>query len=234
MTLLRRAKAVLRDAPIAGPLWGRFRAWRVRFSGTSSYWEHRYRGGGNSGPGSYNRLAEFKADFLNRFVDEKQVASVVEHGCGDGAQLSLARYPHYTGIDISPAAVEICSALYTEDASKRFLLLDAAEPCPIADLALSLDVVFHLVEDALFEAYMRHLFDSAVRFVIIYSSNIDQHWTGNHVRHRRFTKWIEENKPEWCLHSTVKNIYPCDPDDPEQTSFSDFYVFARRAEPNKQ
>jgi hypothetical protein len=87
------AKRILRNAPIIGPCWALIREGRHRFKGSSNYWNRRYKDGGNSGPGSYDRLAEFKADFLNRFVGENRITSVVEYGCGDGAQLSLARYP---------------------------------------------------------------------------------------------------------------------------------------------
>jgi hypothetical protein len=34
-----------------------------------------------------------------------------------------------------------------------------------AELGLSLEVIFHLVEDDVFDVYMRHLFASATRFV---------------------------------------------------------------------
>jgi hypothetical protein len=79
-----------------------------------------------------------------------------------------------------------------------------------------------------FDAYMRRLFESARRFVIVYSSNMDQDWPRKHVRHRQFTRWVEQNKPDWYLQSTLKNAYPYDPADPDQTSFADFYVFAPR------
>ena len=49
-----------------------------------------YASGGSSGPGSYGRLAAGKADFLNRFVEDHQIKTVLEIGCGDGNQLSLA------------------------------------------------------------------------------------------------------------------------------------------------
>jgi hypothetical protein len=93
---------------------------------------------------------------------------------------------------------------------------------------LSLDVVYHLVEDSVFDAYMRRLFESARRFVIVYSSNMDQDWPAEHVRHRQFTKWVEQHRPDWALQHTLKNAYPHDAADPEQTSFADFYVFAPR------
>ena len=35
------------------------------FPGSEKYWEKRYIAGGNSGAGSYGKLAEFKAEVLN-------------------------------------------------------------------------------------------------------------------------------------------------------------------------
>ena len=72
------------------------------------YWEQRYLSGDNSGSGSYNRLAQFKAEVLNDFVEKNNVSEVVEWGCGDGNQLKLAKYPRYTGFDVSQKAVDIC------------------------------------------------------------------------------------------------------------------------------
>ena len=56
-----------------------------------------------------------------------------------------------------------------------------------ADMAISLDVLFHLVEDEIFERYIRNLFSSAQRFVVIYSSNFDQYTESPHeaLRERR-------------------------------------------------
>ena len=221
-----RMKALVKRIPGAG--WGlaALQRLRGRFRNSGEYWERRYSRGGNSGAGSYNRLAEYKAVFLNRFVAEHAISSVIEYGCGDGAQLKLAQYPEYTGIDVSKTAVERCRALFDEDYSKRFLRMDDLKEALSADLALSLDVVYHLVEDSVFEAYMRRLFESARKFVIVYSSNVDQEWPAKHVRHREFTFWIAENLPNWHLFLMAKNPYPFDPKNQEQTSFADFYVFA--------
>lgn len=225
MNLRSGLKSVLKNISVCDGLLMRR---PKEFRSSSEYWDQRYRSGGNSGPGSYNRLAEFKANFLNTFVEQHQIASIVEYGCGDGSQLELARYPGYTGLDISKRAVEICRDRFADDSSKRFLQLDATEPGPAGDLSLSLDVVFHLVEDDVFEAYMRRLFQSARRFVIVYSSNMDQEWPDKHVRHRKFTRWVETNLPDWRLESTCRNPYPYDRENPNQTSFADFYVFARQ------
>src|SRR5437660_1578196 len=78
---------------------------RTAFLGSKDYWEGRYVEGGDSGHGSYGFLAAEKARFLNAFIEKHHVASVIEFGCGDGNQLSLARYPRYLGLDVSEAAV---------------------------------------------------------------------------------------------------------------------------------
>lgn len=198
---------------------------RERFDSTE-YWERRYASGRNSGPGSYNRLALFKAEILNEFVHRMKVASVLELGCGDGAQLELARYPSYVGIDVSPTVVERAHKKFRGDATKCFMLLDDIGETR-ADITLSLDVVYHLVEDSVFENHMRELFDRANRFAIVYASNMDQIADSVHVRHRRFTDWVCSNRGDFELIETITNRYPFDRSDPDNTSFADFYIFKR-------
>lgn len=192
---------------------------------SGDYWEHRYREGGNSGAGSYGRLAEFKAEVLNRFVEERGIQSVVEHGCGDGAQLELAHYPSYLGLDVSPAAVVMCCERFRSDDTKQFRVVGEEEPGH-HDLALSLDVIYHLVEDSIYEQYMRHLLGSSRRYLGIYASNEDRATRDVHVRHRRFTDFIEATK-EWRLIERVPNRYPYDRRRKSETSFADFYFFER-------
>ncbi len=224
--MLTSVKAFIKSVPVIGPSIAHLRG--EAFKNSASYWDRRYKTGGNSGAGSYSRLAEFKATVLNDFVRKHQITSVIEYGSGDGAQLKLAQYPSYTGVDISEKALEICRTIFRDDTSKRFLHSSAVTTSTMADLSLSLDVVYHLVEDSTFDAYMRQLFRSAGRFVIVYSSNMEREWPYKHVRHRRFTDWVVQNKPEWYLQSTVKNAYPWDASDPQHTSFADFYFFALR------
>jgi SAM-dependent methyltransferase len=195
---------------------------------SAGYWERRYRSGGNSGPGSYNHLAEFKAEVLNGFVAERKVESVVEFGCGDGNQLTLAKYPSYVGYDLSPVAVAGCKRRFAGDSSKRFHLASEYDGRR-ADLALSLDVVFHLTEDEVFDQYMRRLFGAASRYVIVYSSNQDEpiEPVSVHVRHRQFTRWVQSEMPsEWVLLRNIPNRYPYTGDS-EATSFADFYIYEK-------
>lgn len=194
---------------------------------SSSYWDKRYKTGGNSGSGSYGRLAKFKAKVLNKFVKKHQIKTVLEIGVGDGNQLSLAKYPHYVGADVSEEAVSLCEGKFKGDDSKEFKII-GKEPLPKAELVLSLDVIFHLVENNVFERYMNQLFDLAEEFVIIYSSNkSSSEDVVDHVRHRVFTDWIAANRPNWNLIKKIDNKYPFDESKPKNTSFSDFYIYSK-------
>src|SRR5690349_19070542 len=93
---------------------------RPGFRGSADYWEERYTAGESSGMGSYGQFAEFKAAVINGFVAKNEVVSVTEFGCGDGNQLSLMRYPHYNGLDVSATVVQGCRERFRGDASKRF------------------------------------------------------------------------------------------------------------------
>ena len=207
----------------------------TEFPGSRNYWEARYSGGGNSGAGSYNRLAQYKAAVINDFVQQNQIRTVMEHGCGDGNQLSLASYPEYAGFDVSSTAVLKCQSRFKQDMSKTFRTSDtyAGE---VAELGLSLDVIYHLIEDHVFEAYMERLFDSSSKFVIIYSSNTAEYnfsYSASHVKHRKFSDWIEKTCPLWELFDNTPNIYPFEEDDPHNTSLAEFFVYRKKMFRNK-
>jgi len=201
---------------------------RSEFESSEHYWKARYQKGGNSGEGSYNKFAIFKSDVINEFVSRKSIASAVEHGCGDGNQLGLLRIPSYTGIDISYEAIEICREKYKADHSKSFFTLDD-NPNHQAEMGISLDVIYHLVEESTYHSYMNALFDSSTRYVVIYSSNTDTQdkYQGKHIHHRNFTSWLAKHRPEWDLIEIKKNIYPYSGDD-TKGSFSDFYFFEKK------
>lgn len=42
------------------------------------------------------------------------------------------------------------------------------------DLALSLDVIYHLIEDEIFEKYMKDVFRASTKYVIIYSTDFEK------------------------------------------------------------
>jgi hypothetical protein len=224
-------KNVIRKIPvlrsIARSIYLTFIAPFKPFPGSENYWKQRYESGGTSGAGSYHRFAEFKAEILNDFVEEKQIRTVIEYGCGDGNQLELSRYPSYIGLDVSLEAISRCRKLFSSDDTKTFKLM-AEYVNETAELTLSLDVIYHLIEDDVFFTYMRRLFDSSTSFVIIYSSNINKkaRFQVAHMKHRRFSEWIEQNRPEWTLVQLIPNRYPHS-SGKQKGSRADFYIYEK-------
>jgi hypothetical protein len=208
----------------------RFIKWRFfskSFPGSKLYWEQRYDAGQDSGRGSRKKLAEFKADIVNGFVSDKGVESVIEYGCGDGKQLQLYSFPKYLGFDVSPTAVSLCYEIFRSNNTKTFKLSNDYDG-ERAPLTLSIDVIYHLVEDDVFDSYMKRLFESSDRYVIIYSTNTDKNVKGQapHVRHRKFTKWIDEHLDDWKLIQHIQNKYS------SRHSFkkfaaADFYIYEK-------
>ena len=185
---------------------------RIMFLGSQKYWEIRYAFGKTSGAGSYGIFAEFKSEVLNTFVHDYNISSVIEFGCGDGNQLTLAKYPRYIGLDVSKTAIKICKERFKDDNTKSFFLYDTNSFVDNSsifkpELALSLDVVYHLVEDDIYELYMKRLFSSADKFVIIYSSDTDINkiFQCLHVKNRHFSRWVAMNLPEWRLIKKIPN-----------------------------
>lgn len=198
---------------------------RMSYPGSAHFWEGNYAQGRTSGTGSYGELAEGKGRFLNDLVRGRAVRSVIEFGCGDGNQLALADYPRYTGLDVSRSAVRLCQQRFASDPAKSFFLYDGtcfSDRAGIfsAELALSLDVVYHLTEDAVFEAYLTHLFAAGQRLVVIYSTDIELSGTAPHVRHRHFTPWVTANCPGWRLTNVTAGPN-------SEQARADFFVYER-------
>lgn len=205
-----------------------FRKKGTNFFSTKRYWEKRYENNGNSGAGSYGELANFKAEILNDFVRKNNINTVIELGCGDGNQLELANYKNYIGFDITDEAIRLCRKRFQGDKSKSFYNYKSLNRKKNkADLVLSLDVVFHLIEDEVFDLYMKNLFLISKQYVIIYSCNHDE-IIADHVKCRKFTDWIKKNqKGKFQQVNCIKNKFPFEKEKPNETSFSDFYFYEK-------
>ena len=196
----------------------------VGFPGSKDYWEQRYRKGDNSGDGSYNELAEFKAEVVNNLVKENKIKSVIDFGVGDGNQLRYFNFPKYIGLDVSPTVLAKTIEMFKNDKTKSFYIYDSRAFVDNAglfraELGLSLDVIYHLVEDDVYYAYLQHLFRASTRYVVIYASNKNsrQYY---HVRHRKFTDDVNRLFKDWELEGYIKNRYP-------KRSFADFYIYKK-------
>lgn len=187
---------------------------------SAAYWQNRYATGGDSGDGSRGGNAKRKADYLNGFVRDNMVRSVLEFGCGDGQQLALANYPDYVGLDVSETAVEKCRALFSLDSRKRFYRLPTLWPLT-AELVLSLDVIYHLTEDEVHEQHLNDVFGSATRYVILYTTDSDTVdpalVSAEHVKHRPVCRDVTAGFPDWLMIDCVLTA-----------GGSGFYTYQRR------
>lgn len=195
------------------------------FPGSTRYWEQRYRDEGTSGLGSYGVLARVKARFINDYIAQHGIRSVVDFGAGDGNQLRLLDLPRYVGLDVSETAIQRLRQQFAADGSKRFVLCNGApvrdDPSLHAELGLSLDVIYHLIEDDVYERYMHDLFHCAERHVIIFSSDSERRKRiSRHVRHRRFSAFVQHRFPEWKLAEVRQNPLG-------RIATSDFFVYQR-------
>jgi hypothetical protein len=85
-------------------------------------------------------------------------------------------------------------------------------PVAFWDATLSLDVLFHLVDDAAFAAYLELLFGRARRVALVYGTDEERAGSAPHVRHRR---WTEAIPAGWRVESL------------ERTRFKSFWVLVR-------
>lgn len=227
----RIPKAIVERIPLVRIIASQlhYRVSEMQFGGSPNYWEKRYSKGGNSGAGSQGELREFKARTLNKFIDKHHIETVIEFGCGDGRQLTLANYPKYIGFDVSETAVLLCQQLFKDDETKSFYTYDPLSFGGVrdqshAELAISLDVIYHLVEDEIYSTYMMHLFGAAARYVVIYSTNVELRKSVAHIKHREFVTFVRKRLPQWRLINEVKNPF-ADEMFEDETLASDFYFF---------
>lgn len=191
----------------------------------TGYWDQRYLSGGTSGSGSYGRLGAYKAEFMNKFIADNRIESVIDFGCGDGNQISMLNQDiRYIGLDASNVALSKCIAKF--GGTRGWQFYEYPPQGAMADLAMSLDVLFHIIEPRAFELYLEHLFRSAIRFVIIYSSDFDA-VTSPHENRISFSMYVRETFKDWCLAESIDNRFPYDPYNPDTTSHSKWFVYKK-------
>lgn len=204
---------------------------QIEFTTSQDYWKTRYEKGGNSGEGSYGKLAQYKAEFINGFCADYAINSALELGCGDGNQTSKLEIQKYVGVDISEKCIAwACKNInregYTFLTSDEFKEVRTDGMC---ELGLSLDVVYHLIEDEIYRTYLEDLFAAASRFVLVYSSDMDYFNPAfPHVRHRPVVKDVSELLPGWAFVRTEQNPYHRHPDAQHYGSFADFHLFEKQ------
>jgi predicted O-methyltransferase YrrM len=197
---------------------------------SKKYWNDRYLKGESSGAGSYSNLAIFKAQVINNFIGKNKIESIIDYGVGDGNQLKLINTENliYTGVDVSEFIVSKCKEEFKDDKTKRFIHVDNIDNEFKADLVLSCDVIYHLVEEHVYKEYMDNLFTMSEKYVIIYAKDEDINHA-RHVKFRKFSNYIERNVPQWQLIKHIPNKFPQLKlgQNNNKTSPSDFYIYEK-------
>lgn len=135
------------------------------------------------------------------------VSSVVDWGCGDGQVCSLLDMSgiHYTGIEVAGTALKRCME---QQPKPVYMLWKPGDPIRMfADVAMSIDVLFHFPKDKDYKTYLKVLFGSARKYVIIHSTDFHRDALV-HVRHRTVRNDIQRLYPGWRLKSVSDGIDP--------------------------
>jgi len=171
-----------------------------------NYWENRYVTGGDSGWGSHDQtIVNFKKNYINDIIQKFSIKTIVELGCGDGNQLGYFNgYEKYYGYDISHNVLTKCRLMYLNQNNKEFVNNIEELLVKKYDLALSLDVIYHLVEDDMYYEHMKNLFLLS-DIVCIFSTDDDvKDIPPPHLKNRKISKYINENFYNFKLMESKK------------------------------
>lgn len=171
------------------------------------YWRKRYINEGTSGAGASAELADFKSKVINNLIKTNNILSVIEFGCGEGIFLKNLKLNKYIGLDVSEIAIRKCAEEFSNKDDYSFFIYNPygffdKQKLFISELSLSLDVIYLIIEDTIFEKYMRDLFNSAIKFVVIFSTNHEESQY-LYIKNRKFTDWIVQNIPGWNLKEII-------------------------------
>lgn len=125
-------------------------------------------GRGTSGSGSTLEITREYRAYLQTFIKEHGVTSVVDAGSGDWSFSAAIDWGDvsYLGIDIAPEVVETVRKRH-ETARIKFRVGDITEDLPAADLLLSKDVLQHLSNDLIQKFIRNNLTKRKYKWVIL-------------------------------------------------------------------
>jgi hypothetical protein len=158
-------------------IWGKFIAAK-KFTGTEAdvgdmqeTFQHIYAANAwqyGSGYGSLPQNTVGYRLFLQKFVRERHVRSVLDVGCGDWQFSRLMDWNgiDYLGVDIVPSVIEQDTDKYATDGI-RFQQGSATEELPTADLLVIREVLQHLPYGAIFAFLQKNALSGRYRFVLM-------------------------------------------------------------------
>ena len=175
------------------------------FSNSARYWEERYYYGGNSGKGSYFQKASEKADYLNAKINQFNIDTIVDIGCGDGNNLKLFEIRNYYGFDVSKTIINSNKKLFSQDQNKKFVLMDDNFEKTLVEIrnkketknliCVSFDVIGHLVEDNIYQTHLNNFSLLNPDYLIISNYDKDEKYDLSmpHIKQRNYSKDLINN-----------------------------------------
>tara|TARA_R100000700_G_scaffold39366_1_gene51984 strand:+ start:345 stop:911 length:567 start_codon:yes stop_codon:yes gene_type:complete len=174
-----------------------------------------------SGSGSRGKLAKFKADYVNRVIEENGVESVYDFGCGDLHNASMIKVKDYLGIDIvEHSHPKEVGAKEFKTVVSRF---DKVKFDKRADMCLCMDVLYHILEDEqdYLEKAIEKIVESSNDLIVIYAQ--DSHQSDNTFKYRGHLF----NSP-WRQIIEKKNLTLIEEQDaPQPGSSAKFFVYKK-------
>lgn len=184
-----------------------------------AFWEERHRGLVHSFAGgdlSYDDMGNeaFNAlrigrllDLLGTLAEPLAPRRILDAGCGTGwVTRALASFGHQVdGIDSSPAAVKACGEKARADGRDCYALsrLDTWAPAYLYDAIVSVDVLFHIMEDSVWAASLVNLASlvrSGGRLVVADHDLAEDHLWGNYQTTRARQRYVELLAAEGLVH----------------------------------
>ena len=110
------------------------------------------------------------------------------------------------------------------DKNKQFYLCENFVLNDSYDLAISCDVLYHLIDLKIWKNYLSNLFSYSNKYIIIYASNDKDY--GSHCLARNFTEYINKKFPTWKLIKKLKTSKFSDSNN-KNTSISDFFIYQK-------
>ena len=141
----------------------------------------------------------------------------MDFGCGDCNQLKYIDLENvdYSGIDVSKHLIDKLKLDFEEH---DFHTHEEIDDISNKKLTMSIDVIYHLVNDNIYHEYMVNLFNKSNNYVLVYSTDINDKGNGSHVKHRKFTDFVRDNHKDFELIEIIKN---------ETELNVDFYLFKK-------
>lgn len=188
---------------------------------TRRYWNRRYQRGSGSSFEPHEGVINFETGLINEFIKKHEIKSVLDMGCGDGSVFQrLRNLPIYHGMDISSIIIARMQQKYEKDDSRMFFEPHTM-PDYYYDLVISIDTIYHLVNDHEYIDYLEKLEKKCKNYLIISSTNYNAYYGGGYIRHRAFLKDIKD-----LGFKLLKKV-----DSPFDTDQCGYFVFEKLKKP---